>query len=140
LTNRKSIKDQISSGTTVIADRYAFSGIAFSAAKGLAFDYCAQPDCGLPLPDIVLYLTLTPEAAAARGSYGEERYENVDMQQKTREKFAMVAYEMDRAHPARWKEIDASGSVEEVEERIWEVVQGLQVQDEEMGKLWCPAI
>lgn len=88
----------------------------------------------------MLYLTLSPEAAAARGAYGEERYENVEMQQKTREKFAMVGYEMDRAHPGRWKEIDASGTIDEVEQRIWEVVQGLKEPEVEMGKLWHPQL
>ena len=57
------------------------------------------------------------------------------MQQRTREKFAMVAYEMERAHPGRWKEVDASGTREEVEDRVWACVQGLEV-GEELGKLW----
>jgi thymidylate kinase len=30
---RKSIEDDLNKGITIIADRYAFSGIAFSAAK-----------------------------------------------------------------------------------------------------------
>jgi hypothetical protein len=35
------------------------------------------PDRGLPAPDAVIYLHLTPEAAALRGGYGAERYEKV---------------------------------------------------------------
>jgi len=32
-------------------DRYAFSGVAFSAAKdGLSLEWCKQPDRGLPRP------------------------------------------------------------------------------------------
>ena len=32
--------EKLKSGTTVIIDRYAFSGVAFSAAKGLDLDWC----------------------------------------------------------------------------------------------------
>lgn len=35
------------------------------------------PDRGLPAPDAVIYLAMTPEAAALRGGYGSERYEKV---------------------------------------------------------------
>jgi thymidylate kinase len=39
------------SGCHVIVDRYAFSGVAFSAAKdGLSLEWCKQPDSGLPRP------------------------------------------------------------------------------------------
>lgn len=33
LTRSKQIEEEVAAGKTVIADRYAFSGIAFSAAK-----------------------------------------------------------------------------------------------------------
>jgi dTMP kinase len=131
---------------TIVADRYAFSGIAFSAAKvghpasflmlmqGLPFDYCLNPDQGLPLPDLVINLSLSPEEAAKRGQYGEERYESIDMQQRTRQQFRLVADQMESRHPGRWAEVDAAGSVEEVAERIWETV--LHVQAGDLGKLW----
>lgn len=45
----------LESGKNVIIDRYAFSGVAFSAAKeGLSFEWCRQPDRGLPKPGKVL--------------------------------------------------------------------------------------
>jgi hypothetical protein len=46
--------------------------------------HAKAPDRGLPAPDAVLLLTLSPEAAAARGEYGEERYERVDFQKAVR--------------------------------------------------------
>ena len=50
---------------TIICDRYAFSGVAFSAAKpGLDFDWCRECDRGLPGPDAVIYLDLSVEDAA----------------------------------------------------------------------------
>lgn len=39
---------------------------------------------GLPAPDVVIYLSVTPEVAEQRGGYGEERYEKKEMQAKVR--------------------------------------------------------
>ena len=45
------LKAALDAGQNVIIDRYAFSGVAFSAAKdGLTLDWCRQPDRGLPKP------------------------------------------------------------------------------------------
>src|SRR6266403_2356895 len=51
-----SLEGKLAAGTTVLCDRYAFSGVAFSAAKGLPLAWFRAPDVGLP----------TPEVAAAR--------------------------------------------------------------------------
>ena len=75
------MKKAISNGTHVIVDRYAFSGVAFSAAKeGLSIEWCRQPDRGLPKPDMVLFLDVSAEEAKKRGGYGDERYEKEDFQ------------------------------------------------------------
>ena len=47
-----------------MVDRYAFSGVAFTAAKGLDLEWCKNPDRGLPKPDLVLQLE--PHLAADR--------------------------------------------------------------------------
>jgi dTMP kinase len=59
-----------------VLDRYAYSGVAFSAAKPSLrgdLDWARAPDAGLPLPDAVLFMDLPPEDAAARGGFGGER-------------------------------------------------------------------
>ncbi len=55
-------------GTTVVVDRYAYSGVAFTAAKGLALEWCKGPDKGLPAPDMVIYLKLAVGEAMKRGT------------------------------------------------------------------------
>ena len=80
---REELLRKLQAGTTLIVDRYAYSGVAFTAAKGLpGLDraWCSAPDTGLPAPDAVFFLSLTVEQAAARGGYGEERYEKADLQ------------------------------------------------------------
>ncbi len=57
-------------GTTVICDRYAYSGVAFSSSKlSLANElhWCQACDVGLPAPDAVIFLDLTQEEAEQRG-------------------------------------------------------------------------
>ncbi|WVN90289.1 thymidylate kinase [Cryptococcus depauperatus CBS 7841] len=134
----ESILKDIENGITVIADRYAFSGIAFSAAKGLSFEYCLQPDTGLPLPDVTLYLTLSSEAASKRPVFGSERYETIAIQQAVREQFKLVADQVVHRHgPERWINISADGSIEQVWKRIWSVVS--KTVDEPEGhiqELW----
>lgn len=74
---------KLAAGTTLVVDRYAYSGVAFTAAKGapgLDRAWCQAPDVGLPAPDAVFFLDLSVEAAAARGGYGEERYEKAEFQ------------------------------------------------------------
>ncbi|WRT64072.1 thymidylate kinase [Kwoniella shivajii] len=132
------IKKDLESGITVIADRYAFSGIAFSAAKGLPFDFCLQPDTSLPLPDLTLYLTLPQEVASQRSQFGEERYETISMQQATREQFALVAQQVTSRHgESKWTQVDASGTIEQVADRIWglvgEIADGIEG---DIGRLW----
>lgn len=40
---------------------------------GLSLDWCKAPETGLLKPDLVLYLTLSPEVMAIRGGFGDER-------------------------------------------------------------------
>lgn len=57
-------------GKTVICDRYAYSGVAFSSAKPNLSDnlsWCQACDVGLPAPDAVIFLDLTQDEAEQRG-------------------------------------------------------------------------
>lgn len=80
--DRQDLRDTLESGVTVVADRYSYSGVAFSAAKGLDRVWCEAQETGLPAPDAVFYLSLSLDEAAARGGFGEERYERRDIQEK----------------------------------------------------------
>jgi dTMP kinase len=117
---RAELLRELSKGTTLVCDRYAFSGVAFTAAKqktGMGFDWCRAPDQGLPAPDAVLYLDLAPAEAEKRGGFGEERYESREMLSSVREAFDEIAAFVD-GRCTRWVRVDASGSVEEVGERV----------------------
>lgn len=63
----------LAAGTSLIVDRYSYSGVAYSTAKGLSLDWCKGPERNLLRPDCVLYLTLSSDAMAKRGGFGDER-------------------------------------------------------------------
>lgn len=135
LVYRSSIIAQLSEGVTLICDRYAFSGVSFSASKGLDYDWCAAPDVGLPAPDTVIFLDISPDQARLRGGYGEERYEREEIQRKVRETFKRMG---DKEHESgRWTEIDAGREREVVAHDIFEIVhKTLLTSKDDVGKLW----
>ncbi|XP_021726254.1 thymidylate kinase-like [Chenopodium quinoa] len=59
------MEEKLKSGTTLIIDRYSYSGVDFSSSKGLDFDWCKAPEIGLMAPDMVLYLDISPEMVDA---------------------------------------------------------------------------
>jgi len=87
------IQNLIESGTTIVCDRYSYSGIAYSASKGkstLTLDWCAAPEIGLPAPDVVLYCQVSAEVAAARSGFGQERYEQEETQRRVHQQFQIL--------------------------------------------------
>lgn len=102
-------------------DRYAYSGVVFSAAKGLGYEYCRSPDTGLPRPDAVIFLDLSAADAAKRGGFGEERYEVPKMQRRVKELFTVMMG--DSRDEGDWNVVDAGKSVEEVQGEIWGLVE-----------------
>lgn len=84
------IRADIAEGVTIVIDRYYYSGIVYSAAKDrpdLTIKWAREPEVGLPRPDICLFLDIMPEAAAGRGGFGVEKYENSRMQKRVRALF-----------------------------------------------------
>ncbi|KAI0675964.1 thymidylate kinase [Trametes maxima] len=133
-----SIIDSLNAGTTVICDRYAFSGIAFSAAKnkpGMSYEWCRAPDIGLPAPDLTLFLDVSPEKARARGGYGAERYENADMQERVEHVFERIGVEM--GDGSRWFALDADLERDEVARELWARIEPYaKGTDRPLQRLW----
>ncbi|ODN02539.1 Thymidylate kinase [Orchesella cincta] len=110
------IRELLLNGESVVLDRYAFSGVAFSAAKGtLDLAWCMGPDVGLPQPDLVCFLNLSKEAASKRGDFGRERYEKTEFQDKVKSIFLKIQ------DPAYWKIIDADRTKEEVQSELFQL-------------------
>ncbi|XP_075501139.1 thymidylate kinase [Primulina tabacum] len=108
---RSLMESKLRSGTTLVVDRYSFSGVAFSSAKGLDMEWCKAPEAGLLAPDVVIYLDISPENAAKRGGYGGEKYEQLEFQKR-------VAQSYHTLRDATWKVIDATLPIGEVEKQL----------------------
>ncbi|XP_040896124.1 thymidylate kinase [Toxotes jaculatrix] len=109
------MKKKLDQGITLVVDRYAFSGAAFTSAKpGFCLDWCKKPDVGLPKPDLVMFLQLSSAEAALRGQFGEERYETSIFQRAVQKKFEQLM----KDPTVNWQVIDASQSIEDVHKDI----------------------
>jgi len=127
------------SGQHVVVDRYSYSGVAYSAAKGLALDWCMAPEKGLPSPDLTIFIRLSTEEAAKRGGFGTERYETKPFQLAVAKSFDAIV----RRHNATpvtvatapaalaaaataagggsgsWVVLDGAASVDALHETVW---------------------
>lgn len=126
------IRRALSNGECVIVDRYAFSGVAYSVAKGLPLEWCKASDVGLPAPDVVIYLDVCAESTRHRGNYGLERFENLEMQKA-------VANVYSKLKEDNWFIVNADADEDTVFARVIEAVR--RVLDEiplqkEVPALW----
>ena len=133
--NRWEVKNEmereLKSGTTIIVDRYSYSGVAYSAAKGLDFEWCKTPEKGLLKPDLVIYLTLTSEAMARRGGFGNERYETTEIQRKVGKMFErMIEIPL-------WKVINADKTEHDLTDELERIlVQKIDNVEENIESMW----
>ncbi|XP_062306605.1 thymidylate kinase [Osmerus eperlanus] len=129
------MKEKLAQGISLVVDRYAFSGVAFTSAKpGFSLDWCMNPDVGLPKPDLVMFLQLNPSDAALRGQFGLERYETSVFQKAVQQKFEQLM----KDPSVNWQVIDAAQSIEAVHTDIKthsiSAINAAEIQP--IGELW----
>lgn len=125
------IRKQIQSGVTLIVDRYSYSGIVFTSAKQcIDFQWCCGPENGLPKPDLVMFLKLSTQEMVKRAGFGDERYENVEFQNKVDENY-------DKFKIDNFVHVDAAKEVSDLTNDLLEQVLKTidQVKNRELGKL-----
>jgi dTMP kinase len=118
------IRPALADGRTVVSDRFSDSSVAYQgAARGLGvgevIGLCDTATDGL-WPDLTLLLKVEPELGLGRAG-GQDRFESegLDLQRavaRAYEEIAIIASD-------RVVTIDADGGVEEVHERVMEVVR-----------------
>jgi dTMP kinase len=130
------IVEKLSQGVNIVCDRYAFSGVAYSAAKGLSFSWCQDCDRGLPVPDGVFFMHVAPEVGASRAGFGDERYENESMQATVRSQFQLPAL---RAG-VQWHDVDGSRDIDVIHTEICKQVETIRQSEQEnalpVQRLW----
>ncbi|XP_026333001.1 thymidylate kinase [Hyposmocoma kahamanoa] len=109
----KKIIQTLNAGISLVVDRYCFSGVAFTAAKGFDINWCKAPDVGLPKPDKVFFLTMPLDQIQQRSGYGGERYEKLDFQKKVLEKYMQLKDDS-------WEIVDANRPIATIQEQLLE--------------------
>lgn len=94
-------------GENLVVDRYAFSGAAYTAAKGYDIEECMKADTGHLRPDVVYFIDVP--VAVLQTRYGTEKYEKPEFQEKV-----LVQYNK-LFDPAYWIRIDGTKSIEDVQ-------------------------
>lgn len=116
------IRPALARGLVVVSDRFSPSTLAYQGvARGMGVDEverrCAAATGGLE-PDVVIVLDLPDDVAEARVAADRDRFEREGgaFHSRVRAAYRELA-------PARgWVIVDASGSPDEVAERVWAVV------------------
>lgn len=114
----------LAAGRVVVSDRFIGSSLAYQGyGRGLAqSDLAALSDFATEglAADVVVLLDLAPTEAAARRGAVPDRLEAAGeaFHARVQEGFAALA----AADPDRWVVVDASGTVDEVADRVWEAV------------------
>ncbi|MGI8806430.1 MAG: dTMP kinase [Acidimicrobiales bacterium] len=114
------IRPALFGGRDVVSDRFAGSTLAYQGyARGLDVDelwrLSSWATGGLE-PDVVFLLDVPPEVAVTRMKHVPDRMEAAGdaFHRRVAEGYRALA----AADPGRWRVIDGSGSVEEVEARV----------------------
>jgi len=124
------IRPALAEGKTVLCDRFMDSTRAYQGYAGDCpfhlIDELERSIIGETKPNLTLIFDLDPAAGLARahsrGDGSEDRYERkgLDFHQRLRTGFLAIA----KAEPKRCRLIDASRSIEEVSDQIWQSLRG----------------
>ena len=114
----------LAKGQHVVTDRYLYSSLAYQAyGRGLDRQQVRQLSsfAGAPEADLVVLITVSPEARARRIKPRPDRIEasGDDFHRRVEDGFRALA----ESDPHRWVVIDGDGPVEEVADKVWAAVQ-----------------
>lgn len=123
----RKIRPSLESGTWVICDRYVHSTIAYQGyGHGLGLDFItmiSNMTIGRVLPCLTFFLDINPMDGLKRAhsrNAGEDRFENMDI--AFHETLQHGFRSMAAAEPERMMAIDASQSIEAIQQQIIDTV------------------
>ena len=125
---REIVEPALERGEIVICDRFVDSSIAYQAYGRRLGDMVSEVNkyaTGGLSPDLTIWLDIDPETGKARasGDKGPDRLdlESSDFHERVREGYKAIS----EAEPERFKRIDATGSIEEIKEKIYGCLEEL---------------
>ena len=122
------IEKMLADGVDVICDRYYYSSLAYQGSP-TDYEWVKGMNLNCPeirVPDLCVFLDLTPQQSMARISKGRvttEIYETEEQLTKVRDRFLSVFEGLEGRDNV--KIVNAAGSIEEIHERICQIVDEL---------------
>jgi dTMP kinase len=122
--------DLLNQGKIVVSDRYFFSSLAYQSVS-CGNELPRLLNSQFPLPEILFYFYIDPEISLKRVEDRNEKkeiYEKIDYQKKTAALYEEVINEYSKPElkdEMKIIKIDASKSIEEISQIIWQNVQGM---------------
>ncbi len=125
---REIVLPSLGVGKVVLMDRTRDSSVVYQGmVRGFGVDLIEQLNnisTQNTYPDLTLLLDVPPEIGLKRrmedGKMDRLDMENIDFHEKVRQAYLQVAEQDDRE---RWHKVDASQTIDDIEEAIWEEIQ-----------------
>lgn len=85
------MEEKLYNNYNIICDRYIFSGIAYSLANGLDYNFCLNTEQYLIKPDLIFYFDIPiTETNKRRKSLKTDIYETSNFQSKVKEAYSKI--------------------------------------------------
>jgi len=116
----REIDYEIDRGRNIIVNRYSPSNLAYGVAHGLPLDWLRSLEDGLPKPDVVFVLDITPRTSFRRKTKKRDVHEgDREYLRKVRNTYVRLARKY------RWKVIDGENDLRSVHLEVWTLVARL---------------
>ncbi|KAL3108533.1 hypothetical protein niasHT_015455 [Heterodera trifolii] len=120
--------EELAEGWHLILDRYSYSGIAYSLAKGMSMEWACHSEVGLLRPDLVLFFDVDVANVSARGGFGSEVMERSEFQSKVYAQMGTLF------NASFWRRIDAARPIDKVHQSVVSEVMDLLGKMQENGR------
>jgi len=108
------LRSKIEAGEFVVVNRYTPSNLAYGIAHNLTRKWLISLEAGLPKPDLVVVLDLSPRNSQLRKRTGRDVHEsNLTYLNKVRRAYLSLAKSFG------WRVVDGRGDVEKVRVLVW---------------------
>ena len=120
------VKEACLSGKVVVSDRYLFSSLAYQSIN-CSPDIPRRLNSGFPLPKLLFYFELSPKQALERiqTRLTKEIYEKESFLNKTVDEYHKILEEYAKEKEMKIIVIDATKSIDEIRNTIWDNIKGL---------------
>ena len=102
----------LQAGTTVILDRYIYSGMVYNKSH---HNLSKNNEAGLPKPDLIFYIDCPPEITTKRADFGNDINDTIERQSEIYVHYKKMTY------VPGWRIVDGRKTKEEIHEEIKEI-------------------